>query len=259
MQPSLQGAHSVRLVARELRIEHADYTQLGEDSLHKLLAAETDSSAAASLADEVAKLDPTPQERHRARAALLDLLAAETDSSAAASLADEVAKLNPTPQETSTGHVFISYVHEDSHRVDQLEQTLQAAGIPVWRDTADLWPGEDWRAKIRHAITDNALVFIACFSGASLARSRSYQNDEIALAIEQIRLRRPDEPWIIPVRFDDSDIPEFDIGGGQVLASLQAVDLFGSRYDQGTAKLTTVVQRILGRRWIPLSQRQNDY
>ena len=34
----------------------------------------------------------------------------------------------------------------------------------MWRDTADLWPGEDWRAKIRQAIICNALVFIACFS-----------------------------------------------------------------------------------------------
>ena len=50
-------------------------------------------------------------------------------------------------------------------------QLLEAAGIPVWRDTADLWPGEDWRMNIRRAITDNALVFIACFSLVSLARS----------------------------------------------------------------------------------------
>jgi hypothetical protein len=57
------------------------------------------------------------------------------------------------------GHAFISYAREDSPRVDQLQQMLKAAGIPEWRDTAGLWPGEDWRAKIRHAITDNALVF----------------------------------------------------------------------------------------------------
>jgi hypothetical protein len=41
------------------------------------------------------------------------------------------------------GHVFISYVREDSRRVDRLQQVLQSAGIRVWRDTANLWPGED--------------------------------------------------------------------------------------------------------------------
>ena len=101
------------------------------------------------------------------------------------------------------GHAFISYVREDSLRVDQLQQILQAAGIPVWRDTADLWPGEDWRTKIRRAITDNALVFIACFSRASLARGKTYQNEELTLAIEQLRMHSPDDPWLIPIRLNE--------------------------------------------------------
>ena len=45
------------------------------------------------------------------------------------------------------GHAFISYVREDSLLIGQLQRKLQAAGIPVWRDMADLWPGEDWRIK----------------------------------------------------------------------------------------------------------------
>ena len=63
-----------------------------------------------------------------------------------------------------TGHVFISYVREDSSRVDRLDGLLQAAGLRTWRDTADLWPGEDWRLMIRNAITRDALVFLVCFS-----------------------------------------------------------------------------------------------
>jgi hypothetical protein len=73
-------------------------------------------------------------------------------------------------QNKHMGHAFISYVREDSRYVDQLQQALETAGVPVWRDTADLWPGEDWRAKIRQAITGSALAFIACFSTRSLAR-----------------------------------------------------------------------------------------
>jgi glycogen debranching enzyme len=143
------------------------------------------------------------------------------------------------------GHVFISYVREDSDRVDQLQRTLQAAGIPVWRDTADLWPGEDWRAKIRRAITDNALVFLACYSDASLARSKSYQNEELTLAVEQLRLRRPDDPWLIPVRFDECEIPDRDIGGGRTLSSIQRADLFGDRSGDGAARLVGAILRIL--------------
>jgi hypothetical protein len=144
------------------------------------------------------------------------------------------------------GHVFISYVREDSADVDQLQQVLQTAGVRVWRDTADLWPGEDWRVKIRRAITDDALVFLACFSRRGLARKRSYQNEELALAIDQLRLRSPSEPWLIPVRFDDCEIPDIDIGGGRTLGSIQRADLFGERIDDGFARLSGAVLRILG-------------
>jgi hypothetical protein len=144
------------------------------------------------------------------------------------------------------GHAFISYVREDSHDVDKLQRTLEVAGISVWRDTADLWPGEDWRVKIRRAITDDALVFIACFSSRGLGRAKSYQNEELLLAIDQLRLRRPDDPWLIPVRFDDCDIPDLDLGGGRTLASIQRVDLFSDRRELGTARLVAAILRILG-------------
>lgn len=145
------------------------------------------------------------------------------------------------------GHAFISYVREDSDRVDQLQAVLERAGIPVWRDTADLWPGQDWREHIQRAITDNALAFIACFSRNSTGRPASYQNEELRVAIEQLQLRRPDDPWIIPVRFDDCDIPDRDLGGGRQLAAIQRADLFGAQADHAAARLVAVVRRILER------------
>jgi hypothetical protein len=146
-----------------------------------------------------------------------------------------------------TGHAFISYVRGDSSRVDQLHRALGDAGIPVWLDTASLWPGEDWRAKIRRAITDDALAFVVCFSRHSLGRDKSYQNEELVLAIDQLRLRRPDVPWLIPVRFDECAIPDTDLGGGRTLASIQTADLFGDHITEATARLVTAVRQILAR------------
>jgi TIR domain len=148
-------------------------------------------------------------------------------------------------RQQAAGHVFISYVREDSDHVDRLQRGLQEAGIPVWRDTAELWPGQDWRARIRAAITGNALVFLACFSSRSLARAKSYQNDELVLAIEQLRLRSPEDPWLIPVRFDDCQIPERDIGAGRTLTYLQRADLFGDQYDKAAQRLANAILRIL--------------
>lgn len=146
---------------------------------------------------------------------------------------------------TRTGHVFISYVREDAHHVDRLQLALERAGISVWRDTADLMPGEHWRVKIRHAITDDALVFIACFSSNSVGRSRSYQNEELLLAIEQMRLQRPDEPWLIPVRFDDCEMPHIEIGSGRTLDVIHRADLFGEHVDQQMDSLIKAVRGIL--------------
>ncbi len=160
----------------------------------------------------------------------------------------------PGPRQRAD-HVFISYVREDAHHVDQLQEQLEAAGVRVWRDTAELWPGEDWRVKIRQAIQDGALVFIACFSRQSVARRRSYQNEELTLAIDQMRQRPPENPWLIPVRFDDCEIPDRDIGAGRTLASIQWVDLFGGSSEKGTGRLLAAILRILGPEAAPAPDR----
>ena len=144
------------------------------------------------------------------------------------------------------GCAFLSYARADSPAVDRLQRVLQAAGITVWRDTG-LQPGEDWRIRIRQAITRDALAFIACFSTTSVSRESSYQNEELMLAIDQLRLRTPAIPWLIPVRLDGCVIPDLEIGGGRTLASIQRADLFGDRYDEGVARLVAVVLRILYR------------
>jgi hypothetical protein len=151
-----------------------------------------------------------------------------------------------TRPEGHLGHVFISYIREDAVQVDRLHRMFEGARIPVWRDTVDLLPGEEWGQKIRAAITDNALVFIACFSRRSVGRDKSYQNEELTLAIEQLRQRNPAEPWLIPVRFDECIIPDRSIGAGRTLASIQRADLFGDRIDEDAKRLLAVVRRILG-------------
>src|SRR5205823_4175530 len=67
--------------------------------------------------------------------------------------------------------------------------------------------------------------------------------------------RRPDDPWLIPVRFDDCDIPDLDLGAGRTLASIQRVDLFGDRRDVGIARLVTQVLRLLRLRDQPVGPR----
>lgn len=157
---------------------------------------------------------------------------------------DESASL-PAMVSSGGGHAFISYVREDAEHVDAIERVLAAAGVLVWRDTENLWPGEDWKTKIREAITNDALAFIACFSSRSVAKQRSYQNEELLLAVEQFRQRQPNQPWLIPVRLDQCEMPAFDLGAGRTLDSLQRVDVFGEGREVGLSRLVATVLRIL--------------
>lgn len=145
----------------------------------------------------------------------------------------------------SAGHAFVSYVREDSGRVDRLENALVDAGVRVWRDTAQLWPGQDWRAEIQRAITADSLAFIACFSDSSNRRDLTYQSEELVLAVEQMRLRAPGRPWLIPVRFTPCDIPDLDLGDGRRLGSVQHVDLFDGSWERGIPRLLRAVLGVL--------------
>lgn len=124
-------------------------------------------------------------------------------------------------------HAFVSYVHEDADAVSRLVSVLRAASIPVWKDTEGLGPGEDWQQKIREAIEDGSLAFIACFSTNSVQKPKTYMNAELRLAVDQIRLMAPGQVWLLPVRLDDCELPDFDLGNNRTLNSLQRIDLFG--------------------------------
>jgi hypothetical protein len=171
-----------------------------------------------------------------------------TDPDTSRWIAGEIAAaLRAGPAQSRPGYVFISYVREDAGQVDLLQRRLESAAIRVWRDTVSLWPGQDWRAEIRRAISDGALVFLACFSRKSASRQVTYQNEELVLAIEQQRIRPPGAQWLIPVRFEDCELPDIDIGAGRTLTSLQSADLHGVHRDRNTDRLVATVRKILDR------------
>ncbi|MGI5187310.1 toll/interleukin-1 receptor domain-containing protein [Promicromonospora sp. CA-289599] len=143
-------------------------------------------------------------------------------------------------------HVFISYVHEDSPRVDELCKVLTAAQIPYWRDRKDLGPGDAWKQKIRNAIQSGSLVFLACFSEQSVAKAKSYMNEELTLAAEELRLRAPGRPWLIPLRLDSVEMPQWDLGAGRTLDDFNRVDLFGDDYATQAVLLATAIHRLMG-------------
>jgi TIR domain-containing protein len=121
-------------------------------------------------------------------------------------------------------HVFISYVRENQHDVVRLSKALRRNGIRVWLDRDSIQPGVRWKTAIRKAITDGAF-FIACFSAEYASRKRSYMNEELQLALDEIRLRPRDRAFFIPVILSPTKIPDIEISSRETISDLQWVDL----------------------------------
>jgi HEAT repeat protein len=137
-------------------------------------------------------------------------------------------------------HVFISYVRENGAEIQRLADALRAYGVDVWMGKDQIKPGLRWEDAIRGAIGEGAF-FIACFSRASNERMRTYMNEEITVAIEELRQRPTDQAWFIPVLLDDTDIPSRNIGAGETLRSLQWVRL-NENWSDGIARILSVVR-----------------
>ena len=137
--------------------------------------------------------------------------------------------------------MFISYVRENSDAAEQLAADLKEAGVDVWLDRERLTPGERWRDAIKTAIRKGHL-FIACFSQQFASRDRTHMNEELTLAIEELRRRPADRTWFIPVVLDGCEVPDRDIGAGVSLRDLQWVDL-SKRWKEGVANIAKVALR----------------
>lgn len=138
--------------------------------------------------------------------------------------------------------VFISYVSENFVSVQKLSEGLKNYNIEVWLDREQIEPGSRWKNAIRRAIK-NGSYFIACFSDEYYQRYKTYMNEELLLAIEQLRQFPITKSWFIPVRLSNCELPDISIGIGQSLKDIQWVDLFRD-WDEGLRKIKSVIKPI---------------
>lgn len=121
-------------------------------------------------------------------------------------------------------HVFVSYLRDDREQVDRLVAELEQAGIDVWLDRREIQPGARWQDAIAEAIAEGAF-FVACFSSEYAERTRTHMNEELVLAIEELRRRPTHRAWFLPVLLDECGVPDRPIGAGERLSDLQWVSL----------------------------------
>ena len=135
--------------------------------------------------------------------------------------------------------VFISYLRENSTAADRIAAGLRAAGVDVWIDRDSLAPAQDWRYAIRRAIREGAF-FVACFSAAYADRDRTYMNEELRLAVNELRMMAPGRQWFIPALLEPCEVPELLVDAVTSLKDLQYLD-FTHDWNAAMAKLIGVV------------------
>lgn len=124
----------------------------------------------------------------------------------------------------SVSKAFLSYVHEDAEFADRLFRNFQRNGIGVWRDKEELAGGVKWKAAIRQAIKEGA-YFISLHSENREKKLVTYANEELAIALEELRKRPSHARWLIPVRTDSCEIDDRPIGAGETYLDLHVHDL----------------------------------
>jgi len=133
--------------------------------------------------------------------------------------------------------IFLSYAHKDENVVTDIYQILKSAQYQPWIDKVDIKPGEDWQRAIRIAIK-KSVVFLAVISANSYAR-RGVLQKEIIMALDNWESLLPDDVYIIPVRIDNSPLPER-------LERFQAVDWFDP---DGKSMLMEAIDFALSRKY----------
>lgn len=144
-------------------------------------------------------------------------------------------------------HVFISYVREDKETVDKLCQEFDKHGVNYWIDRNDIMPGARWKDAIREAIQHGG-YFVACFSEeytirTKIKREKTYMNEELLLAIEELRKYGFDREWFIPVLLSECDVPARSIGPGETLLDINFVPLYED-WDNGIQRILSVIKPI---------------
>ncbi len=151
-------------------------------------------------------------------------------------------KIPPTNNPASIAKkVFISYVRLNSPAIDKICKEFQKNSIEYWLDRNNIDPGKFWKDAIKNAIKNGAF-FLACFSAEYASKAETHMNEEIILAVEQLRLKQFDSGWFIPIKLSKCDIPDIPIMAPRTLNDIQAVMLY-ENWEDGIRRIVEVIKK----------------
>ncbi len=130
--------------------------------------------------------------------------------------------------------VFVAYLIEDVARAEKLFDDLLAHGLDPWLDRRKLLPGQNWPRAIEQAISVSDF-FVACFSRHAGGKRGCFQS-ELRYALDCARRTPLGEVFFIPVRFEESSVPD------EISREIQYVDLF-PEWRKGVQRIVAAIRK----------------
>lgn len=125
---------------------------------------------------------------------------------------------------TNRTKLVVAFGGDDRRFVETLVQDLVNTGYEVsWQGNMPL--GVDWKLWMQSEM-DAAAAVLVCFSKKTASRDVTGIYQEARLAIERYLMHGPLTSYLIPVRFDDCEVPPLPLDGSRTLRHLLFLDLF---------------------------------
>lgn len=112
-------------------------------------------------------------------------------------------------------HVFIIYARDDLEIARKLAHLMKEAGLSPWLDVDELVPGQVWKKAVLKALEESSVAVILV---SKSIEKNGFVREEMNAAMKLLQSRDANVVPIVPVRIDDSAVPE-------LLAQIQWVDL----------------------------------
>jgi len=100
--------------------------------------------------------------------------------------------------------IFLSYAREDRGKVKEIYHRCSKEGFTPWMDEMDLLAGQDREVVINQAI-QRSDFFLLCLSPSSAQGSHK---EELLFALDLWKNRFQRSLWLIPVRLEESEVPD---------------------------------------------------
>jgi hypothetical protein len=134
--------------------------------------------------------------------------------------------------------IFLSYAKEDSERASKIFSLVNRIDRPIFYDKDALIPGMDWELEIEEKLRKCILILILCSKNS--INKEGFIQREIRLALKRSENMPDGRIFIIPIRFDNIDIPH-------KLAKYQWIEILGeSDYYDVQFFLDIIWERLTG-------------